>query len=151
MRPGRLASSCSRPSEHDAPSPTCNIAGNIFGTLAQFETDLIWERTNAGLNAARERRVFSDRRPVVAPKGHCRFANRQPCRDMISSLVQAAETPGYCEPNFLAWRFSMERVRLWLEFDSDRAATLKPRPRLAGSLRDPMERTSQARRSAAPL
>src|SRR3546814_17190093 len=40
---------------------------NIFGSLAQFERDLIRERTHAGLKAARERRRPGGRRPVVTP------------------------------------------------------------------------------------
>src|SRR3546814_1602029 len=40
---------------------------NIFGSLAQFERDLIRERTQAGLRAARERGSKGGRRPVVTP------------------------------------------------------------------------------------
>src|SRR3546814_3514043 len=40
---------------------------NIFGPLAQFERDLIRERTHAGLKAARERGRPGGRRPVVTP------------------------------------------------------------------------------------
>ncbi|AGH47785.1 resolvase (plasmid) [Sphingomonas sp. MM-1] len=40
---------------------------NIFGSLAQFERDLIRERTHAGLKAARERGRPGGRRPVVTP------------------------------------------------------------------------------------
>ncbi|AMK21184.1 invertase (plasmid) [Sphingobium sp. TA15] len=40
---------------------------NIFGSLAQFERDLIRERTHAGLRAARERGSQGGRRPVVTP------------------------------------------------------------------------------------
>lgn len=40
---------------------------NIFGSLAQFERDLIRERTNAGLKAARERGSVGGRRPVITP------------------------------------------------------------------------------------
>ena len=40
---------------------------NIFGSLAQFERDLIRERTNAGLKAARERGSLGGRRPVITP------------------------------------------------------------------------------------
>src|SRR3546814_3104253 len=39
----------------------------IFGSLAQFERDLIRERTQAGLRAARERGSKGGRRPVVTP------------------------------------------------------------------------------------
>src|SRR3546814_16533157 len=40
---------------------------NIFGSLAQFERDLIRERTHAGLKAARERGRPGGRRTVVTP------------------------------------------------------------------------------------
>ncbi|WP_435368536.1 recombinase family protein [Sphingomonas faeni] len=40
---------------------------NIFGSLAQFERDLIRARTNAGLKAARERGSLGGRRPVITP------------------------------------------------------------------------------------
>ena len=40
---------------------------NIFGSLAHFERDLICERTNAGLKAARERGSLGGRRPVITP------------------------------------------------------------------------------------
>ena len=40
---------------------------NICGSLAQFERDLIRERTNAGLKAARERGSVGGRRPVITP------------------------------------------------------------------------------------
>jgi len=40
---------------------------NIFGSLVQFERDLIRERTHAGLKAARERGNKGGRRPVVTP------------------------------------------------------------------------------------
>jgi DNA invertase Pin-like site-specific DNA recombinase len=40
---------------------------NIFGSLARFERDLIRERANAGLKAARERGSLGGRRPVITP------------------------------------------------------------------------------------
>lgn len=40
---------------------------NIFGSLAQLERDLICDRTNAGLKAARERWSLGGRRPVITP------------------------------------------------------------------------------------
>ena len=38
---------------------------NIVGSLAQFERDLIRERTEAGLKAARDRGSLGGRRPVI--------------------------------------------------------------------------------------
>jgi DNA invertase Pin-like site-specific DNA recombinase len=40
---------------------------DIFGSLAQFERDLIRERTNAGLKAAGGRGNLSGRPPVIIP------------------------------------------------------------------------------------
>ncbi|AGH49275.1 resolvase [Sphingomonas sp. MM-1] len=54
--------------EHiDTTTPGGMLVFNIFGALAQFERDLIRERTQAGLSAARERGSRGGRRPVVTP------------------------------------------------------------------------------------
>lgn len=49
----------------DTTTPGGMLVFNIFGSLAQFERDLIRERTQAGLRAARERGSKGGRRPVV--------------------------------------------------------------------------------------
>ena len=51
----------------DTTTPGGMLVFNIFGSLAQFERDLISERTQAGLRAARERGSKGGRRPVVTP------------------------------------------------------------------------------------
>ena len=51
----------------DTTTPGGMLVFNIFGSLAQFERDLIRERTQAGLRAARERGTQGGRRPVVTP------------------------------------------------------------------------------------
>ena len=51
----------------DTTTPGGMLVFNIFGSLAQFERDLIRERTQAGLRAARERGAQGGRRPVVTP------------------------------------------------------------------------------------
>lgn len=51
----------------DTTTPGGMLVFNIFGSLAQFERDLICERTQAGLRAARERGSKGGRRPVVTP------------------------------------------------------------------------------------
>lgn len=51
----------------DTTTPGGMLVFNIFGSLAQFERDLIRERTQAGLRAARERGSKGGRRPVVTP------------------------------------------------------------------------------------
>ena len=51
----------------DTTTPGGMLVFNIFGSLAQLERDLIRERTQAGLRAARERGSKGGRRPVVTP------------------------------------------------------------------------------------
>lgn len=51
----------------DTTTPGGVLVFHIFGALAQFERDLIRERTNAGLKAARERGSLGGRRPVITP------------------------------------------------------------------------------------
>ncbi len=51
----------------DTTTPGGMLVFNIFGSLAQSERDLIRERTQAGLRAARERGSKGGRRPVVTP------------------------------------------------------------------------------------
>src|SRR3546814_18721369 len=58
---------------------------NIFGSLAQFERDLIRERTHAGLKAARERGLPGGRRPVVTPD------NLRKAREHIASGLTVSE------------------------------------------------------------
>lgn len=61
------------------PIDTTNIQGklmfNIFASLAEFETDLIRERTMAGLRSARVRGRMGGR-----PKGLSQEAIRKACR-----------------------------------------------------------------------
>ena len=49
------------------PEPGGTLVFHIFGALAQFERDLIRERTSAGLKAAEARGRKGGRRPVVTP------------------------------------------------------------------------------------
>src|SRR3546814_6299821 len=51
----------------DTPTPGGILVFNIFCSLAQFERELIRERTQAGLRAARERGSKGGPRPVVTP------------------------------------------------------------------------------------
>ena len=48
-------------------TPGGTLVFHIFGALAQFERDLIRERTNAGLKAAEARGRKGGRKPVVTP------------------------------------------------------------------------------------
>lgn len=51
----------------DTTTPGGALVFHIFGALAQFERDLICERTNAGLKAAEARGRKGGRKPVVTP------------------------------------------------------------------------------------
>ena len=51
----------------DTTTPGGTLIFHIFGALAQFERDLIRERTSAGLRAAEARGRKGGRRPVVTP------------------------------------------------------------------------------------
>lgn len=49
----------------DTTTPNGRLFFHIFGAVAEFERNLIIERTNAGLTAARSRGKFGGRRPVI--------------------------------------------------------------------------------------
>ena len=51
----------------DTTTPGGTLVFHLFGALAQFERDLIRERTGAGLKAAEARGRKGGRRPVVTP------------------------------------------------------------------------------------
>lgn len=51
----------------DTATPGGRLLFHIFGALAQFERDLIVERTSAGLRAAEARGRKGGRRPVITP------------------------------------------------------------------------------------
>ena len=51
----------------DTTTPGGTLVFHLFGALAQFERDLIRERTGAGLRAAEARGRKGGRRPVVTP------------------------------------------------------------------------------------
>ena len=52
----------------DTNSPGGKLVFHVFGALAEFERDIIRERTIAGLNAARERGRVGDRKRVMDKK-----------------------------------------------------------------------------------
>jgi DNA invertase Pin-like site-specific DNA recombinase len=51
----------------DTTTPGGTLVFHIFGALAQFERDLIRERTSAGLKAAEARGKKGGRKPVITP------------------------------------------------------------------------------------
>jgi DNA invertase Pin-like site-specific DNA recombinase len=52
----------------DTTSPAGKLFFHIFGALAEFERNLIAERTKAGLDAARSRGRSGGRKPVLSPE-----------------------------------------------------------------------------------
>lgn len=52
----------------DTTTPTGRLTFHIFAALAEFERDLIRERTLAGLSAARARGRLGGRKPSLTPK-----------------------------------------------------------------------------------
>lgn len=61
---------------------------NIFASLAQFERELIRERTNAGLKSARARGMVGGRRPISADLPKVRMAKKmsQDCSINIQDI-----------------------------------------------------------------
>ena len=52
----------------DSTTPTGRLVFHVFAALAEFERDLIVERTKAGLAAARSRGRAGGRRPSLSPR-----------------------------------------------------------------------------------
>lgn len=52
----------------DTTTPGGKLVFHVFGALAEFERDLVRERTNAGLTAARARGKVGGRKPVLTGK-----------------------------------------------------------------------------------
>jgi DNA invertase Pin-like site-specific DNA recombinase len=52
----------------DTSTPNGRLVFHIFGALAEFERDLIRERTGAGLRAAAARGRKGGRKPVITPE-----------------------------------------------------------------------------------
>lgn len=76
----------------DTTTPTGRLVFHIFGALAEFERDLIRERTQAGLAAARARGRVGGRPPKVTPE---KLAVMQSMYDSNEHTVAAiAETVG---------------------------------------------------------
>lgn len=75
----------------DLTTPTGRMCFHIFGALAEFESDLIKERVNAGLATARARGRKGGRRTVMTPK------RTEHARQMLASgetVMDVARTLG---------------------------------------------------------
>src|SRR5204862_2233574 len=76
----------------DTATPTGTLMLHLFGAFAQFERDLLAERTHAGLAAARARGRSGGRKPLMTPK-RLQLA-RQMHEQGDSTVEQMAETLG---------------------------------------------------------
>ena len=72
----------------DTTTPGGRLVFHLFGALAQFERDLIRERTRAGLRAASERGSVPGRRPVITPE------KLKKARDLVDSGLTVREAAG---------------------------------------------------------
>jgi DNA invertase Pin-like site-specific DNA recombinase len=70
----------------DTTTPGGRLVFHLFGALAEFERDLIRERTRAGLAAARARGRNGGRRPVMTPE------KRVVAREMYNSRRHSVAT-----------------------------------------------------------
>lgn len=76
----------------DTSSSGGRLVFNIFASLAEFERDLIRERTNAGLTAARARGRTGGRPPALSPDKLRTAKKMHEQRDM--TVAQIGEVPG---------------------------------------------------------
>lgn len=74
----------------DTTTPTGRLVFHVFASLAQFERELIRERTMAGLAAARERGRMGGRKPSLSP-AKVRLA-RHMYDEQTMTVSQIAET-----------------------------------------------------------
>ena len=82
----------------DTTTPGGTLVFHLFGALAQFERDLIRERTNAGLKAAEARGRKGGRKPVVTPdklaRAHVHLAGGLTVRE-AAARVKVGKTALY--------------------------------------------------------
>ncbi len=82
----------------DTTTPGGKLVFHVFGALAEFERDLIRERTKAGLAAARARGRTGGRKPVLDDRG--REVARALFRDKSVSVTQICKTLGVSRTTF---------------------------------------------------
>jgi DNA invertase Pin-like site-specific DNA recombinase len=73
----------------DTSSPTGRLVFHLFASIAEFERNLIIERTSAGLEAARRKGRVGGRKPVLDSIK----------RDAVKKMLEEARTAG-SEPNY---------------------------------------------------
>jgi DNA invertase Pin-like site-specific DNA recombinase len=91
----------------DTTTPGGTLVFHVFGALAQFERDLIRERTRAGLKAAEARGRKGGRRPSVTPDKLAR------ARVLIASELTVREA---------ARRLKVGKTALYNALNSSRAS-----------------------------
>jgi len=77
----------------DTTTSSGKLIFHIFGALAEFERNLIRERTRAGLAAARARGRFGGRRPIAGSDGRVQLAAKL-YADKTNKLVDICKTLG---------------------------------------------------------
>jgi DNA invertase Pin-like site-specific DNA recombinase len=82
----------------DTTTSTGKLIFHVFGALAEFERDLIRERTHAGLSAARARGRKGGRRPVLDDKQH--LVLRSLAQDRNNSPAVICATLGISRATF---------------------------------------------------
>src|SRR3954471_885077 len=88
----------SRTEQIDTTTPGGKLVFHVFGALAEFEGDLIRERTNAGLSAARARGRVGGRPPSLSRKQVEQL--RTLARDARNSVGEICHTLGVSRATF---------------------------------------------------
>ncbi len=82
-------------------TPTGKLTFHIFGALAEFERNLISERTQAGLAAARARGRHSGRRKTLDTKKRSVAVNLYEEKKM--TVIQICELMGISKPTLYSY------------------------------------------------
>jgi DNA invertase Pin-like site-specific DNA recombinase len=85
----------------DTTSPTGKLTFHIFAALAEFERQLIQERTQAGLNAARARGRVGGRPKVLAPGKRQRAVELYQAKQL--TVKEICEMMGISKPTLYAY------------------------------------------------
>ncbi|MBJ7353767.1 MAG: recombinase family protein [Thermoleophilaceae bacterium] len=110
---------CSLHESIDTTSPTGKLTFHLFGALAEFERDLIRERTSAGLAAARSRGRIGGRPTVMTPKK----------LEMAKSMLAAKNADGSSEHTVddIASTIGVSRATVYRALrEKPKSASVKP-------------------------
>lgn len=92
----------------DTTTPGGRLIFHVLGALAEFERDLIRERTRAGVKAAQERGVTFGVPPKLSPK---QIAEAQKRRDRGESVYSIAKHFGVAHTTVYSWTSGPKRPR----------------------------------------